>query len=213
MFLITAQFRPSRSKYNAEKDGVVFYRITGEVSEKGKRPQRNINSDIHAADASVFNTERAAILSQLRLLFCVIERRKDSGQPFTIDDVTDDFRKALASDESMSAAIARSRTEFPLRNEIVSVGHEFKGDFDYVLTEQRNTVPEIYTITYSIWRSFLKTKSVSARQGTSSVFLPTSNCLPKGKNFVFMRSTKSTCAAMPIGLNRRASQTPHNPSI
>lgn len=162
MFLITAQFRPSRSIYNAEKDGVVFYRITGEVAGNGKRPARNVNSDIHAVDSSVFRTERAAILSQLRLLYCVIERREDSGQPFTIDDVADDFRKALAGDESMSAAIAKSRTEFPLRNEIVSVGREFKDDFNYVLTKQSDTDPDnIYDYIFNLSQSLKNEKRLS----------------------------------------------------
>lgn len=47
--------------------------------ENGKRPDRTVNSDIHSTDSSVLKTERIAILSQLRLLYCVIERREYSG--------------------------------------------------------------------------------------------------------------------------------------
>lgn len=185
MFLITAQFRPSRSKRNAEKDGVVFYRITGEVDDNGKRPARNVNSDIHAADSSVLKTERAAILSQLRLLYCVIERREDSGQPFTIDEVTDDFRKALAGDESMSAAIAKSRTEFPLRNEIVSVGREFKGDFNYVLAEQRDTIPgNIYNYIFTQSQSLKHEKRISQARNFLSL-LANLKLFAEGKELYF----------------------------
>lgn len=172
MFLITAQFRPARSKRNAEKDGVVFYQIAGQTDENGKWPYRSVNSDIHAADSSVLKTERAAILSQLRLLYCVIERRENSGQPFTIDDVTEDFRKTLASDESMSHIIAKSRTDFPLRSDIVSVGREFRNDFDYVRTEQRDTVPgNIYDYIFSL-----------------SQTLKSENRLNQAKNFISLLS-------------------------
>lgn len=140
MYLITAQFRPSRSKLDSEKPGVVFYRITGPAEGKSRRPDRDVNSNIHAVDSSVFQIQRAAILEQLRLLYCVIERKEDSGQPFTIDDVADDFRKALNGDDSMKEAIARSQTDFPFRSDIVSVGREFKGDFKFIFTERSNYV-------------------------------------------------------------------------
>lgn len=136
MFSITAQFRPSRSKRHNEKEGVVFYRIIGEAEGNGRRLNRNVNSNIRATDSSVFETERATILSQLRLLYCVIERREDSMEPFNIDDVVDDFRKALSGDASMREIIAKSQIDIPFRNDIVSVGREFKGDFKFVFPKQ-----------------------------------------------------------------------------
>lgn len=172
MYLITAQFRPARSKRNTKKNGVVFYQLAGQTDENGKRPYRSINSDIHAADSSVLKTEQAAILSQLRLLYCVIERRENSGQPFTIDDVIEDFRKALTGDESMSHIIAKSRTDFPLRSDIVSVGREFRNAFDYVRTEQRDTVPgNIYDYIFSL-----------------SQTLKSENRLNQAKNFISLLS-------------------------
>lgn len=168
----------------------MFYRITGEVAENGRRPQRNINSDIHAADASVFKTGRAEILSQLRLLYCVIERRKDSGQTFTIDDVTEDFRKALTGDESMGATIARSRTEFSLRNEIVSVGREFKGDFNYVLTELRDTVPgNIYDYIFNLAQSLKNEKRISLARNFLSL-LANLKLFAEGKELYFQEIVK-----------------------
>ena len=128
MFSITAQFRPSRSKRDTEKEGVVFYRIIGQAEEDGRRLDRNVNSGIRATDSSVLETERATILSQLRLLYCVIERREDSKEPFNIDDVVDDFRKALSGDASIKEVIAKSQINIPFRNDVVSVGREFKGD-------------------------------------------------------------------------------------
>lgn len=134
MFLISAHYRPSRSKCEGEKAGVVYYRITGMPDKNGKRPDRTVNSDIHATDSSVLKTERIAILSQIRLLYCVIERREDSGKPFNIDNVVDDFRMALAGDEAMADIVRKSQTDFPIRRDIVSIGREFRGEFQYELS-------------------------------------------------------------------------------
>lgn len=136
MFSITAQFRPSRSRRDTEKEGVVFYRIMGLSEGNCKRLERNVNSGIYATDSSVLESERVTILSQLRLLYCVIEHKEDSKQSFTIDDVVDDFRKALSGDTSMREVIAKSQIDIPIRNDIVSVGREFKGDFKFVFSKQ-----------------------------------------------------------------------------
>lgn len=77
-------------------------------------------------------TERERIISQIRLLYCVIERREEQGKPFTIDDVVNDFREALLGDRTMDTVTAKSRTDFPLRRDIISIGREFKGAFQYV---------------------------------------------------------------------------------
>ena len=138
MFLINAQFRPSRSKRDTEKDGVVFYRITEQTGENGSPSYRSVNSDIHGADPGVLKTKKDDILYQLRLLYCIIESRADSKEPFSIDDVAEDFRKALSGDESMGGAIAKSKTDFPLRRDLVSVGRDFKGSFRFVFSERRN---------------------------------------------------------------------------
>lgn len=162
MFLITAQFRPSHSKRDTEKEGVVFYRITGQPDENGKRPDRHVNSDIYATDASVLKTQRAAILAQLRLLYCVIERREESENPFDIDDIVEDFRKALSGDESMSQAIAESKTDFPFRSDIVSVGREFKGDFEFVFPKQTDvSAGNIYGYIFNLSQSLKNEKRAS----------------------------------------------------
>lgn len=133
MFLINACFRAARSKKNPEKAGVVFYRIcSARPGSDGQRFERVVNSDIHASDDTVLDAEKPKILGQLRLLYCVVERLADSGKEFTIDDVADDFRKALTGHRSMSKVIAKSKTDFPLRRDIISVGRKYRDDFQYV---------------------------------------------------------------------------------
>lgn len=133
MYLINACFRAARSKKNPEKTGVVFYRICSVRSEAdGRRFERMVNSDIHASDDTVLDAEKPKILWQLRLLYCVVEHLEDSGKEYTIENVVDDFRKALTWHRSMSKVIAKSKTDFPLRRDIISVGRKFRDDFQYM---------------------------------------------------------------------------------
>lgn len=135
MFLINVQFRPARSKNNISKPGVVFYKITGRPSfGDGERLERNVNSDIHGIDKGVIKTERDKVLSQIRLLYCIIEKRELSGVDFSADNVTEDFRKALAGDDSMVDVIAKSKTNFPFRRGIVNINRRFQESFEMIYT-------------------------------------------------------------------------------
>lgn len=132
MFLIGANFRKARSKKNKEKQGVVYYRITIPKSSGVSPEERVVNSSVRGADDAVLDAERDIIVGDLRLLYCVVERLEDAGKGFTIDDVAEGFRKALAGDVSMKNVIAKSKTDFPLRRDIVSVGRRYKNEFRYV---------------------------------------------------------------------------------
>lgn len=137
MFLINVQFRSTRSKTNSSKPGVVFYKIIGKPSfSDGTRLERNVNSDIHGIDKSVILLERERILSQVKLLYCIIEKRELSGIGFTADDVTEDFRKALNGVDSMADVVDKSRTNFPFRKEIVNVNRRFKENFNMIYTRR-----------------------------------------------------------------------------
>lgn len=170
MFSITAQFRPSHSKRDIRQEGVVFYRITGQTDENGKRLERHVNSEIHATDESVFRAQRATILEQLKLLYCVIERREESKNPFDIDDIAEDFRRALIGDESMSESIVKSRTDFPFRSDIVSVGREFKSDFKFIFPKQTDiSAGNIYGYIFNLSQSLKNEKRVSQAKNFRSL--------------------------------------------
>lgn len=132
MFLIGANFRKARSKKDKEKQGVVYYRIVIPKSSGGGPEERVVNSSVRGADDGVLDLEREIIVGDLRLLYCVVERLEDAGKGFTIDDVAEGFRKALAGDVSMKNVIAKAKTDFPLRRDIVSVGRKYKNEFRYV---------------------------------------------------------------------------------
>lgn len=137
MFLISVCFRISRSKGNNDKTGVVFYRIA-QYGVGESRIERSVNSDIHGPDDSVFQTNREKIIEQIRMLYCIIECREDCGEPFGIDDVVDDFRKALSGDKSMTKIIKKARTDFPIRRDLVSIGREFRECFKYSFSVRKN---------------------------------------------------------------------------
>ena len=60
MFLISVGFRPTRSKGNKEKPGVVFYRVTRYGSGE-KKIERTVNPDIHGSDEGIIQVEREKI--------------------------------------------------------------------------------------------------------------------------------------------------------
>ena len=138
MFLINVQFRAARSKTNISKPGVVFYKIIGKPSfGDGPKLERNVNSDISGIDGNVLQTERDRIMTQIRLLYCIIENRESSGSAYTADDITEDFRQALIGTDSMAEIIAKSKTDFPLRRDMVNVNRWFKSDFNIVYAQRK----------------------------------------------------------------------------
>lgn len=190
MFSITAQFRSSRSKRDTEKEGAVFYRFSGRPEENGKRPNREVNSHIRATDSSVLETERETILSQLRLFYCVIERRENSKEPYNIDDAVEDFRKALSGDASMREAVAKSQTDFPLRNDIVAVGREFKGDFKFVFPKKTDiSAGSLYGYIFNLSQSLKNEKRPSQAKNFASL-LANLKLFAEGKDIYFYEINK-----------------------
>lgn len=149
MYLISVSFRPTRSKGNKEKPGVVFYRVKRYGAGEPKI-ERNVNSDIHGSDEGIIQTEREKIISQIRLLYCIIERRGDSKEPHTIDDVLNDFRKALVGDESMAEDIAESKAEFPIRRDIVSICREFRSAFTFVFSNRKDNGESLFDYIFNL---------------------------------------------------------------
>lgn len=191
MFLITAYFRKSQSNHSIEKKGVVFYRITGQADDEGKRSYRDATSDIHGSDSSVLVTERTTILSHLRMLYCAIESLEDSEQPYTIDDVIDNFRKALAGDESMGYIIAKSRTDFPLRSDFVTLGREFKGDFNFVFPTQTDFgFGNVYRYIFNLSQSLKNEDRISHAKNVRSV-LANLKLFGEGKDIFFYEIDKN----------------------
>ena len=131
MFRISVCFRKARGKEGGRTPGVVFYRIGERPDGERSGRSRSVTSDIRGFDESVIQSEKERIVFQIRLFYCLIEEK--NGSEFTLDDVTYDFKAALSGDITYAKAVAKARTDFPLRGDLVSVGNNFKDDFRYIL--------------------------------------------------------------------------------
>ena len=132
LFTISTQFKKSRGKKEGG-DGVMRITVMSNRRDNADfRVRREMNLDIHGADKSVISEHKDEITKKMRLLYCVIERLADSGKDFSLDDIFKDFRQALAGDAALAEVIAKAGTEFPLRADLVSIGREFRGCFQYV---------------------------------------------------------------------------------
>lgn len=132
LFTISTQFKKSRGKKEGG-DGVMRITVMSNRRDNADfRVRREMNLDIHGADKSVISEHKDEITKKMRLLYCVIERLADSGKDFSLDDIFKDFRQALAGDTVFAEVISKGGTEFPLRADLVSIGREFRGCFQYV---------------------------------------------------------------------------------
>lgn len=132
MFLITTSYQRSRSKRRPDKPGKVVFRIACK-SDNGKGEIfRSISSNIYGDRDSVFETNRAAIILCLRVIYLIIENRLKTTIFPSIDDIADDFRHAIKGDPSMKSVLKRAQEDFPFRADRVSIGNEFKRDFHFI---------------------------------------------------------------------------------
>lgn len=132
LFTISTQFKNSREKEDGG-DGVVRITVMSNRRDNADfRIRREMNLDIHGADKSVISEYKDEIIEKMRLLYCVIERLADRGKDFSLDDIFKDFRLALAGDAAFAEIIAKTGNVFPLRADLVSIGREFRGCFQYV---------------------------------------------------------------------------------
>lgn len=154
MYLISVCFRKSRTKNDSDKPGVIFYRIARH-GQNEPRIERCVNSDIHGTDESIMQTQRDRIIAQIRLLYCVIEKYEEQSSTFGMDDIVNEFRMALDNDSASADVIAKSRTVFPLRRDLVSIGREFKDSFQYVFSNRtqgngENLLDYVFNLTQNL---------------------------------------------------------------
>ncbi len=132
MFLITTVFQKSRSKKHPDKPGKVLFRIFQNPSNGKDKIVRTISSGIYGKEEIVFKSEREEIVRHIRMIYSIIENRTNIGQPFSIDEVVEDYRSAEIGASSMTDILKRAEKDFPLKADLVTVGNEFKRDFKFL---------------------------------------------------------------------------------
>lgn len=135
MFLITTVYQKSRSKRRADKPGKVLYRITYRNNNEQSGITRSISSNIYGERDSVFESKREEIVQYIRIIYSIIENRINTTACPSIDEIADDFRLAMKGDPSMKAMLKRAQEDFPVRADWVSVGNEYKRDFQFIYPE------------------------------------------------------------------------------
>lgn len=136
MFFITTKYQKSRSRHHPDGAGRVIFRIARRAGGESDCAVRMISSDIRGDRDSVVGDNRAEIVRRIRMIYCIIEARSSAREPFSVDDVAEEFRMAARGDRRMAGIVERAGSVFPLRADLVSVGNEFKRDFSFVYPEE-----------------------------------------------------------------------------
>ena len=172
MFLISVCFRAARSRGNRDKPGVVFYRITSYGSDE-PRVERSVNSDIHGRDGGVIQIERERVIAHIRLLYCIIEQRILEGEPCSLDDIVADFKSVIGGnglEKGLQDIVERSKTDFSIRKDLVSIGREFKDEFSYIcsasMTDDRDRLSRFV---FQLTQSLTKEQRVSQTRNINSL--------------------------------------------
>ena len=138
-FLITVEFLKPKNAKTPDKPIPVYLKILQserlEDSRK-KATRRLIPTGIFGVDKQDVENHKDELRPMLCLLYCILENRVRSGQPFTLDDVVADYDKAHAGDGSMREVVERSKTNFTYDPEVASMGRIFDADTHSVFTRE-----------------------------------------------------------------------------
>ena len=138
-YLITVELKKTKESESADGKGPVYLKIKEEEileDSRKKATRRLIPTGIFGFDKQDVENHKDELRPMLCLLYCILENRVRSGQPFTLDDVVADYDKAHAGDGSMREVVERSKTNFTYDPEVASMGRIFDTDTDSVFTRE-----------------------------------------------------------------------------
>lgn len=136
-YLITIEFLKPKAAKNAkapDKPIPVYLKIaqSERLEDSRKRTTRRlIPTSILGFDKEVVEKHKTELKSKLRLLYCILENRLKSNEPFSLDDIVDDFKRAEKSDESFAGIVERSKSEdFKFDPGVATMGRIFDQETD-----------------------------------------------------------------------------------
>lgn len=165
-YLITVELKKTKESESADGKGPVYLKIKEEEileDSRKKATRRLIPTGIFGFDKQDVENRRDELRPMLCLLYCVLENRVRSGQPFTLDDVVADYDKAQAGDGSMREVVERSKANFTYDPEVASMGRIFDTDTDSVFTR------ELKDMSVSLLRYILVKSDECKKKGQVSV--------------------------------------------
>lgn len=138
-YLITIEFLKPKEANTPDKPIPVYLKIlqSERLEDSRKRTKKRlIPTGISGFDKKEVESHRDELRPMLGLLYCVLENRVKSGQPFTLDDIVSDYEKAGGGEESMQTIVERSKNNFTCDPEIASMGRIFDTDTDSVFSRK-----------------------------------------------------------------------------
>lgn len=136
-YLITIEFLKPKAAKNAkapDKPIPVYLKIaqSERLEDSRKRTTRRlIPTGILGFDKEIVEKHKTELKSKLRLLYCILENRLKSNEPFSLDDIVDDFKRAEKSDESFAGIVERSKSEdFKFDPGVATMGRIFDQETD-----------------------------------------------------------------------------------
>lgn len=138
-YLITIEFLKPKEPKTPDKPIPVYLKIlqSERLEDSRKRTtKRLIPTGIYGFEKGDVESHRDELRPMLSLLYCVLENLVRSGQPFTLDDIVEDYEKAQAGEEKMLGVVERSKNDFTYDPEVASMGRIFNTDADSVFTRE-----------------------------------------------------------------------------
>lgn len=181
MISVSCIFRPSRRVKETNKAGT-FYITLSEISTRpdgSSAWQRSyVNTGLSSADGVMTDSVRQELKKLIRLIYCIIESLDAADRPYSRPDVVERLKLAVQYDDpSMHEIIKRAQTDFPLRRGLVSLGNEFKRDFQLIYSP-RASREEDRTLTGFLIHKSLQFKN-EGNLSTSRAYYYTSNSIEK----------------------------------
>lgn len=130
MIQISCIFRRSRSVKKPDKAGMFCLKLSERV-DTGLYKNTNIITGIKSRTGKITPEIRQKLIRFIRLTYCIVENLASSGKPFNRMDVMKQLRLAINNDSSMASIIEQAGTNSPIRSDLVRLGNEFKGDFQF----------------------------------------------------------------------------------
>lgn len=101
MYLITLKIQEARSKLHPDKPGKVYLSIVERepMSDGTVRSQhRSVNIGVSVQKGARFRDLREELLPYVYNTYLIIDKLRNSGSPFSIDDVSERLKSVIAND-------------------------------------------------------------------------------------------------------------------
>lgn len=178
MYLITLKIQEARSKLHPDKPGKVYLSIVERepMSDGTVRSQRrSVNIGVSVQKGARFRDLREELLPYVYNTYLIIDKLRNSGSPFSIDDVSERLKSVIANDR-LDTRIAEDfiwdTDVTTLKKDLIPFFKYKKVGSKYAVSEDTDMKPESLPELFSL----LSRKMLSeGRESTSDSYKSTAN--------------------------------------